>query len=587
MRRDPRILAALVLVLLVSVAGGMAATPPARGLHPGLDATHGGGLLPDGSQPRAMAAADFDEDGMADVAVAFSDGRRGVIALLIGNRDVVDASEPEARRRRAKNGLEPRALPPFRVEGPLVDLPAPADLAGAGDFDNDGHLDLVVAAEGGRTLLLLRGDGRGGFADPLPRSLPGRLSRMVVGEMNHPDSLADIVVAVERQHQTEILVYEDPEGAWKAEPESVRRGGPITMLALGDLNGDFERDLLVGIDRGIEILHGRDRKLALGLGWRATVAAPALERHPLDCTPRRAAVGRFGGTTGPNLAFLADDGTVRLAAAGTLASSRIVARGRGGRLLVGARLGDGVGDDLVTIQEDGSRLRALAGLDVPLEFEPLDALSMRLGPEAVESLVVLNGSGPDLLSILPPAAPTTYTVTTIANSGPGSLRDAILSANTNAGADTIDFNISPSANLTIVPATPLPEVTDPVTIDATTQPGYPGTPIVEIDGSGPLPPGTNGLVVRAGQSVVRGLVIHGFSGSGVLLDGAGHNIVEGNFIGVDAAGTTAIGNQDSGVVIRDSHLNTIGGTAAPARNVLSGNAQAGVAIRGPSTFEAE
>ena len=591
MRRAPGILAAPVLVLLVSVAhavaDGPAAAPPARRLHPGLDAARGRDLLPEGSLPRAMAAGDFDEDGLIDVAVALSDGRHGFLILLAGSPDVVYPSGPEARRRRAKEDIDPRALPPFRVAGPGIDLPAPADLAGAGDFDNDGHLDLVVAAEGGRTLLLLKGDGRGGFADPVGRSLPGRLHRMVVGEMNHPDSLADIVVAVERRGQTEILVYEGPEGAWKAEPESVRRGGPITTLALGDLDGDFERDLVVGIDRGLEIVHGRDRKLSLGSGWRATVAASVLERRALDGTPRRAAIGRFGGATGPSLAFLMDDGTVRLAASGTLAASRIVARGRGGRLLVGARLGNATGDDLVTLEENGSTLRSLAGLDVPLEFEPLEALSLRLGPEAVESLVVLDGSGPDLLSILPPAAPTTYTVTTIADAGPGSLRDAILGANANAGADTIAFNISPNANLTIVPATPLPDVTDPVTIDATTQPGYPGTPIVEIDGSGPLPPGTNGLVVRAGQSVVRGLVLRGFSGSGVLLDGAGHNIVEGNFIGVDHTGTAAIGNLDAGVVVRDSHLNTIGGTAAPARNVISGNAQAGVAIRGPSTFEAE
>lgn len=534
-----------------------------------------------------MAAGDFDEDGMPDVAVAFSDGARGAIGLFAGNPDVVYPSEPEARRRRMKNGSESRAPASFRIEGPRVELPGPADFMGAGDFDNDGHLDLAVAAEGSRALLLVRGDGRGGFALPLERPLPGPLSRMVVGEINHPDDLADIVVGIERESATEILVYEGPEGAWKADPESVRRGGSITTLALGDLDGDFERDLVIGIDRGLEVLRGRDRKPALGSAARATVAAPVLKRQALGITPRRVAVGRFGGSTGPVLAILADDGTIRLAASGTLASSRIVARGRGGRLLVGAPLGDEAGSDLVSLDEAGSALRGLSGTTAPLAFEPLDALSMRLGPGAAGSLVVLAATGPDVLSILPPAAPTTYTVTTIADGGPGSLRQAILSANANAGADTIDFDITPSALLTITPATPLPDITDPVTLDATTQPGYAGTPIVELDGSGPLPPGTNGLVVRAGQSVVRGLVIHGFSGSGIALDGAGHNIVEGNFIGLDPSGTTAIGNQDSGVAVRDSHLNTIGGTAAAARNVISGNGQAGVAIRGPSIFEAE
>lgn len=540
----------------------------------------------EGLEPRALVTADFDEDGIADVAALLSDQGRSRVALLAGNADALYPFEPAARRRTLEHGGDAPSLQPL---GPLFDLPVPADVIGAGDFDDDGHADLVLGAEGGRALFLLRGDGHGGLSDPIERRLEGRLEQMAVGEINRPDALADIVVAVDRGGRHEIEVFEGPEGAWSAAPEAIPIDAPATVLALGDLDGDFDRDLVVGVRDGMRVVHGRDRNLSLDRTARAAVEAPAVARYRLDFTPRRAALGRFAGAA--RLALLGDDGALRLAASGTLASSRVVARGRGTGLLLAAHAGVGAGDDLVTLDAGGWALTTLeagsmTGSDLPLGATPVAALPLRLGPSADTSLVVLNGAGPALLSIIPPAAPTTFTVTTIADGGPGSLRSAILSANANPGADTINFNITPNALLTITPATPLPDITDPVTIDGTTQPGYAGTPLVELDG-GAVPPSTSGLVVRAGPSVVRGLDIHGFPGSGVVIDGGGHNVVEGNFIGLDHTGTAAVANQDGGVVIRNSHLNTIGGTAAAARNVISGNAQAGVAIRGPSTFEQE
>ena len=69
------------------------------------------------------------------------------------------------------------------------------------------------------------------------------------------------------------------------------------------------------------------------------------------------------------------------------------------------------------------------------------------------------------------ATATTYTVTTTADSGAGSLRQAILDANTNAGADTIAFDIPGSGVHTITPLTALPAITQSLTIDGYTQTG--------------------------------------------------------------------------------------------------------------------
>src|SRR5438874_6396631 len=68
------------------------------------------------------------------------------------------------------------------------------------------------------------------------------------------------------------------------------------------------------------------------------------------------------------------------------------------------------------------------------------------------------------------ASAATFTVTNTADTGVGSLRQAIIDANNNAGADTIAFLIPGVGVQTITPASPLPTITDAVTIDGYTQP---------------------------------------------------------------------------------------------------------------------
>lgn len=75
----------------------------------------------------------------------------------------------------------------------------------------------------------------------------------------------------------------------------------------------------------------------------------------------------------------------------------------------------------------------------------------------------------------------TYTVSNLNEEGEGSLRQALLDANANPGADLIDFSVA--GVLTLPYWTLLPEITDALTIDGTTAPGYmPGTPSFILDG---------------------------------------------------------------------------------------------------------
>jgi hypothetical protein len=81
-----------------------------------------------------------------------------------------------------------------------------------------------------------------------------------------------------------------------------------------------------------------------------------------------------------------------------------------------------------------------------------------------------------------------------------------------------------------------------------------------------------------GSSAAARNVISGNTGHGVNLTGSGttDNVVTGNFIGTNAAGTAALGNLGDGVLIDGgAHGNTVGGTSAAARNVISGNNPAG------------
>jgi len=153
------------------------------------------------------------------------------------------------------------------------------------------------------------------------------------------------------------------------------------------------------------------------------------------------------------------------------------------------------------------------------------------------------------------------------------LRAAIQEANALAGADTITFGIG-IGPATIAPASALDIISTPVTIDGTTQPGY-----LELNGAG-AGALADGLAFGAGSggSSVRGLVINGFGNVGInLFAGANGITVAGNYIGTNAAGTAPLGNGNDGVRVESSN-NTIGGTAVADRNVISGNFDNGIQL---------
>lgn len=476
-----------------------------------------------GQEPPKSTTADFDEDGTPDEVAAYAAPGGGLLVLHGSRRD-----------------------------SPAIQVPVAPDLIGAGDFNADGHFDLVVAAHGGRALFYLAGDGTGSFGNPVEVALPAPLAALAVGDVNRRDGLADVVVAVQDSAGPALLVFESPEGASRAMPEVLPLPGEATAIAIEDADGDHQFDITVAIAGRLILVHGRDRRLSWDESSRKAVATPAIEDWPLSL--------------------------------------------------------------------DGARSKPLALLSTPKNA--------------------------------PRSAGATYVVTNTGDSGAGSLRQAIIDANANPGSDNIVFNIPGPGPFTINVSGLRLTLTDPAVIDATTQPGYAGSPLVEVVGQffvlggsttlrglsihspgldgfgtygesiilgrepgstvqpvnggnvvegcyiGLLPdgvtPGTNarrsGIVITSPNNRIGGTtpaarnVISGYKSNGIAIfpsssvspDG---NIVQGNYIGTTASGMAALGNSDDGIVLAGSSGSTIGGVAAGAGNVISGNGGAGVRLQ--------
>ncbi|GEM_PF-6286198 len=182
---------------------------------------------------------------------------------------------------------------------------------------------------------------------------------------------------------------------------------------------------------------------------------------------------------------------------------------------------------------------------------------------------------------------STFTVTSANDTGSGSLRRILDSTNASPGLDEIRFNIPGGGIQTIHLQTALPAIVHPVTIDGTTQPGYFDSPVIELDGS-QAGIGVNGLVIKGGHTIVRGLAINrfkdsvGINGLGIVLDVVGENTIEGNCIGTNPTGVFRLENAGGILIYGTSTRNLIGGSSASSRNIISGNLSSGITIGTPN-----
>jgi len=189
-----------------------------------------------------------------------------------------------------------------------------------------------------------------------------------------------------------------------------------------------------------------------------------------------------------------------------------------------------------------------------------------------------------VVSLIPPV---TYVVTNLNDSGPGSLRQAILDNNASfhSGPNRIEFNIAGAGVKTISPLTPLPEITRPVIIDGFTQPGASANTatngnnavwLIRLDGTSAVSTDTVDALnfVNTTSNVVRGLCIVNFTSDGIQLNGGGSSLIEENLLGIDLlAQSPAPFNLRDGVESDESPNNRI-------RNNIIGFVRRGIFVDG-------
>ncbi|HEX8098100.1 MAG TPA: VCBS repeat-containing protein, partial [Pyrinomonadaceae bacterium] len=275
--------------------------------------------LEDGSaRPLGMAAEDFNGDGKPDLLIGYATRNgTGLVSLRLGNTEAV-----APRSQEVLEGIRQGRYPsPFLTKASLFELPGPPDFLLAGDFNADGHPDVLASTRGGNSLYLLAGDGRGGFVPAKQLAVQGSVTALASGEINLNDGLTDLFVGVVSNEGPKALAFEGGRGGLRAQPAVYDLPGQANAFASGSLDDDGASDLAVAAGSELVIIHGReDSRAEKGAAGPKTEGSPSnrIERADFPFYVSALATGDFifDREHLTELALLAPDGTVYLVARG-------------------------------------------------------------------------------------------------------------------------------------------------------------------------------------------------------------------------------------------------------------------------------
>ncbi|MBL8206572.1 MAG: VCBS repeat-containing protein, partial [Blastocatellia bacterium] len=567
-------------------------------------------LTAGGAHPLALASADFDEDGVPDLVSGYA--LPNSLTLHRGNADAIYPYSPEAKQRKAAGQFTDA---PFLLPAQVFTVPEAPDFIGTGDFNADGHQDVVLVARGSQTLYGLAGNGKGGFAAPQRQTLPGNVTALVTGEINRADGLTDLVVGIVGETGPKALVFEGPDGALQREPETLSLPAPATDFSIGQLDNAYPFDLAIAAGNQLLIVHGRDRQLPLDNDKNSEVAPASIQRQLFTHKIEALAVGNFAGSNADDIALLDVEGTLSLLTSDHQANSRQwgtmtgqMRMNKADRLatanalttprLIRVQVSSRPVDDLLVLQFQHLNIvmgESLSGANaanvqapvipsypiaLDLEDQPIAALPMRLNTDNLNDLVILNRGKTNPVTIVESVPVRTFTVNSIllspdANPGDGvcaiasslgggcTLPAAIEEANASAGADLINFSSSVRQLDKFYRNT----IAETVTIDAAASGG------VTLDGGGAAGSGVFTLSYQVTNCLIRGFAFYGYyninSLDGIInVLGNGHTI-EGNFFGLDITGTQARLTPGSDYIRVEGKNLTVGGTTVAARNYFA------------------
>jgi len=214
-----------------------------------------------GAAPTGIIAADFNNDGIQDLAISYPTG----VSILLGSVSGTFS-----------NGAGDS------VGTNLVAL-------AAGHFDTTGDMDLAVVDQAAKMVYILAGDGSGGFIAGSGFPVGNAPTSIVVADFNR-DTRQDIAVANSTDATVSVLLGNGND-TFQAQTTS-QVNGPVQSLAVADMNGDGIPDILVTnpADSSVGVLIG------VGNGTFETVMNPALSGAPYGI-----AVGDFNRDGKPDV----------------------------------------------------------------------------------------------------------------------------------------------------------------------------------------------------------------------------------------------------------------------------------------------
>lgn len=561
------------------------------------------------SDPKSLAQGDWTGDGVPDLLVGSGQGEGGLLEMFPGRESAI---YPWVARRAAE-----RDGRPFDRRSAALILPFAPDLLVAGNFDGDEHLDAAFARRGTSMLGFVHGVGTKRPLRVEVLRLEEPVSALAIGELGRHDGDAELFVGVGTGKTSQALIFMGGMRPHLSSAIRISMSEAVLSFAVGLFSSDSLQDLA--------ILTHSTLTLAFGGG---TLDRPIERVEPqrivdgLPVNPFALVAGRIADGLEGEQAQLVVAGMDQVSVLSRVQESwtsqaelavirtgtqQVAQPDSAGLILVPGAFDTEVGlgwivHDLSTgmlslaaplTKGTGIELQA-ASISSASGVKTVAVLPMRLNADGLSDLVLLRADG--TLQVLPSAS-AVFTVNSnndaddgSCNAGHCSLREAIRASNTNSGADTIAFNIPGAGVKTIAPTVPLPQVTDTVAIDATTQPGYAGSPLIQLNGANLLQPDA-ALHLNASNSVVRGFAINRFiNGCGVRLESAftprSGNLIESNRIGTNVAGTSSLPNSCGVTVLASIGSSTVGGTAMSARNIISGNNGNGVSLNGSSGLKA-
>lgn len=181
--------------------------------------------FPDLIEATDFATADFNGDGLQDIAIAEHDAPKARFVLLLGDRNGGFMAAPGS---------------PFPVDA----VPHLHTLAAA-DFDGDGHQDLVADSWPESELVLVRGRGDGRFHTPGTsfRVPPAPMQNLRTADMNG-DGRPDLVVPAHDARAVAVLLGKGDGSFTPAKGSPFRSFGGFSTLALVDMDRDGDPDVV-------------------------------------------------------------------------------------------------------------------------------------------------------------------------------------------------------------------------------------------------------------------------------------------------------------------------------------------------------